>query len=202
MLKNWVLVLYGSSEPIDKYDPVSVVHPTLNRSASASAPMSNSNVPRHQVASSQSTSSWHTAMIGSTAGPATTTTMVQQQKGGGLGKIKSQVGQSSQGSGKAQGRNKGEKQSSGGNRKGGKQHEKNKDAESIGGNGNARKKQPGSSSATALSQPYRKHGNSQGKPNKSPKKEVQVFNELQRSKGTVDKSSAYKSAPQLRSECV
>lgn len=201
MLKNWVLVLYGSSEPIDKYDPVSVVHPTLNRSASASAPISNSNVPRHQVASSQSTSSWHTAMIGSTAGPATTTTMVQQQKGG--GKIKSQVGQ---GNGKAQGRNKGEKQSSGGNRKGGKQHEKNKDAESIGGNGNARKKQPGSSSATALSQPYRKHGNSQGstsgggKPNKSPKKEVQVFNELQRSKSTADKSSAYKSAPQQTSE--
>lgn len=217
MLKNWVLVLYGSSEAIDRDDPVSV---PLNRSSStalstfssssaaaaaagSAAAAAIGNVLRHQLSSSPS-------LIGSTppshaypasSGPITPTTIItnaplKPTKGG--GKAKSQVGQ---GNGKSPARNKAQQTAGGGggsgNRKGGK-HDKNKESELNGGGGARKKQQPPVSSNTPVlsQQQYRKHGgNNQGsssmKPTfrpKQPKKEVQVLNELQRKTTAADKT--------------
>lgn len=175
----------------------------MNRSTvqQSSAPLPNGNVPRHQISLSAPSSP---GLIGSTPstpappppGPITATishlatTTAKPTK---APKIKSHVGQ---GNGKAPARNNKtqQQQQSGGNRKGGK-HDKNKEQDNSG-----RKKQP-VSNAPALSQQYRKHGaaassnNNQGSTNvkptfrpKQPKKEVQVFNDLQRKTDKTYKS--------------
>lgn len=164
MLKNWILVLYGSSEPIDKNDPVSI---PLNRTIIPSA-VAIPNTPRAQPAPSGSTTA---APLSTTTTSTTTTTAPRPAKGG---KAKSQ--------GKGPTRNKSQHQQSG-NRKGNGKQDKNEKSELNG----ARK-------TPAVSQQYRKQGNGKPTfrpPSKQPKKEVQVFNELlQRKTGKAYKSSS------------
>ena len=211
MLKNWVLVLYGSSEPIDKNDPVSVPVPhappqAINRTAGGGGVPSNAGGGGNLGRSGQPGSPAAGSPIASTARPTTTATSMglmttTSNKQLSKGKAKSQMGQGSGGGGgKAPARTKAQQQGAG-MRKGGGKQDKNKDSDNMGGGGGGslKKKQPVSSSnagggaaTQTLSQqnPMRKNGiNPTGRP-KSPKKEVQVLNELQRKSEKAYKSSS------------
>lgn len=181
MLKNWVLLLYGTSEPIDKYDPVSIPRPILNRTATVSIPSKENVLQRGQIVAVSPSSAATTATI-------TTVGVVKNVKG----KLKNQVGQ---GNGKSAPRTKAQQQAaSGNNRKGGGgngKHEKNKEDASSG----AKKKLSSSNSSGSSQRKYQGSSNAGGvgksqQRQKHPKKELQALNELNRKSDKAHKGSS------------
>lgn len=174
MLKNWVLLLHGTSEPIDKYDPVSIPRPILNRTATVSIP-SKENVLQRGGGSVVPVSP------SSAATTVTTTTTVGVVKNV-KGKLKNQVGQ---GNGKSASRTKAQQQQAGNgnNRKGGGKHDKNKEDSSS--SSGAKKKLSSMNSGGSSQRKYQGNSNAGGvgkslQRQKHPKKELQAVNELNR----------------------